>query len=467
MKIFSRFSFKFAVSTLLISLIFLLICVFLVPPILKNALLQSKQSYMTDNANLIISSVTKNGIDTVFSSVPGNGNLRLIHISSTLEVLSDTSREDNLEKKIMAFPGIKRALSGKSFYNAYAEDNAFVYSLLCPLDGDTGLLYIRYTDTDTAKIFKASRQACNFSGILMFVLPVSLLIHHIVNFSKRLNKLAALIEELASGKFSAEITANGSDELSQVTKLLESYSIRQAHTDELRRRFVSDASHELKTPLAAVKLLSDTILFTPDMKKDDIQEFLTDISNEIDRLTRICTRLLQITQFDTFSTETELVPLNLTTVAENVSHMLSQPANAAGLELRCELQDGCYVRANYDLVFQVFYNLIENAIKYGADGEDVRVFLYQKDSHVVFIVDDDGIGIPESDLERIFDRFYRVDKARSRATGGTGLGLSIVETAVQNCNGTVEAQNRKPHGARFIVKFPASPYPPDETEGSL
>ncbi|MBR4942077.1 MAG: HAMP domain-containing histidine kinase, partial [Clostridia bacterium] len=149
-------------------------------------------------------------------------------------------------------------------------------------------------------------------------------------------------------------------------------------------------------------------------------------------------------------------------VAENVSRMLFQPVNNAGLEIRCEFQDDCIVLANYDLVFQIFYNLIENAIKYGADGKEVRVFLYKKDGTVIFIVDDDGTGINESDLERIFDRFYRVDKARARATGGTGLGLSIVETAIHSCNGTVEAHNRHPHGARFIVKFPVFTDTPKE-----
>jgi signal transduction histidine kinase len=123
------------------------------------------------------------------------------------------------------------------------------------------------------------------------------------------------------------------------------------------------------------------------------------------------------------------------------------------------LSDGCIINADYDNVYQIFYNIVENAIKYSGQDNEVKVLLFLRDNDVVFIVDDYGEGIPEKDLKKVFDRFYRVDKARARATGGTGLGLSIVAAAVEQCGGIVSAENRPGGGARFTVKFPKSDRP--------
>lgn len=469
MQFFSRYTFRLSLCAVLIALTFMLICTCLIPPVLKNALLQSKNDFMQESSEFLLANMRNGYSEAVVSSAPEKSAMRLVVANSHLTVVFDSSREDDISGKYLLLPGLNRAIGGEKVYHAYSEDSDFVYSLLCPFDsnGETWFLYIRYTDPETCALFKSCKQVCIFSGILLLSVPVIILILQIISFDRSVTRLSDTLSRLTDDKTSGDEINYNTNELNQVTQSLDAFAREQAKTEELRRRFVSDASHELKTPLAAVKLLSDTILLTPKMSHDDIREFLSDISNETDRLTRICTRLLKITQYDTFSDSAELVPLDLAVVGENVSRMLSGSANAAGLELRCEFQDGCFVLANYDLVFQVFYNIIENALKYGRDGKEVRVFLYNKEGSVIFITDDDGSGIPESDLERIFDRFYRVDKARSRATGGTGLGLSIVASAVATCNGTIEAQNRTPHGARFIVRFPAcaAPEGPKEKEG--
>ena len=467
MRFFSRYTFRFSLCLVLVTLMFVLICTCLIPPVLKNALLESKRSFMLQSSEFIIDPLENGHFSSVMNAVPRDSAMRVIIADSRLAVIHDSATQGNIKGKYLVLPGVDKAFSGEEFYNAYSEENDFIYSMLrsFTFDGNDYLLFMRYTDGDSARLFKTCKQVCIFSGILLLIVPVALLIAQIVSFNKSITNLSNSITHLTTGKYVPGQADTASDEIADISRHLDEFAARQAKTEELRRTFVSDASHELKTPLAAVKLLSDTILLTPQMSHEDVREFLTDISNEIDRLTRICTRLLQITKFDAFSDKADLVPLDLATVAENVSRMLSKSATAAGLDLRCEIQDGCYVSANYDLVFQVFYNLIENAIKYGADGNEVRIFLYQKDCSVIFIVDDDGAGIPENDLKRIFDRFYRVDKARSRATGGTGLGLSIVATAVATCRGTVEAQNRSPHGARFIVRFPSCPKPTANEDG--
>ena len=462
MRFYSRYSFRFCIFALLVILMFFSVFVFLIPPVLKNTLLLSPKNYMLDSAEVIVSALQARGISESISGFNSDPDIRFTLISPSLKVVEDTAESDNITGKFLVLPGTKKALEGEKVFHSYEEDDAFIYSVLCPaeIDGETYLVYIRHNDRQAATTFHTERRALVFSGLLLLIAPTALLIYTVVDFTSRMNTLTLAITELTSSEYVSGKELSGYDEISNISKILEDYALMQQKTEELRKRFVSDASHELKTPLAAVKLLSDTILLTPEMKHEDICEFLTDISNEIDRLTRICTNLLQITKYDTLSGKAELVPLDLSVVAENVTRILSQPAGNAGLDLRCEFQHGCFVAANYDLVFQIFYNLIENAIKYGAEGKEVRIFLYKKDGNVIFIVDDDGLGIPPGDLERVFERFYRVDKARARATGGTGLGLSIVASAVQTCRGTVEAKNREPHGARFTVKFPSCP-PPD------
>lgn len=445
---------------------FSLICVFLIPPFLKNAFLLSPEKYIINTADIIAETLVDENGKITLPNIQNNEELRITVFSPSLEVIADSSKTDNTMGKFIILPGTENAMNGEKVFNAYVEEDAFVYSVLCPVSigNETHLLYIRHTNEELAQEFAFSRRACTTSGLLLLITPIALLIYNIIDLSKRMNALTLSVTQLTSSDYVLGKALTGNDEISNISQILEDYAALQQKTDELKRRFVSDASHELKTPLAAVKLLSDTILLTPDMKHEDVCEFLTDISNEIDRLTRICSNLLQITKHDTIGAKAELVPLDLSVVAENVSRILNQPASTAGLELRHELQHGCFVLANYDIVFQIFYNLIENAIKYGAEGKEVRVFLFRRDENIIFIVDDDGMGIPSNDLERIFDRFYRVDKARARATGGTGLGLSIVASAVQTCRGTVEAQNRAPHGARFIVKFPSCPAPETKTE---
>ena len=223
-------------------------------------------------------------------------------------------------------------------------------------------------------------------------------------------------------------------------------------TEEVRRRFVSDASHELKTPLASIRLLTDSLLQADHMDGETAREFLNDIGDEADRLTRITEKLLTLTRLDT-APAAEDVPVDVGAVVERVEHMLSPLARAVEVSLELKLQPGCVVLATEDDLYQIAFNLMENAVKYNLPGGRVLVTLTADGGRVVLRVEDTGVGIPEADLPKIFDRFYRVDKARSRAAGGTGLGLSIVRDTVLQHGGAVTARRREPEGTCFEVSF--------------
>ena len=224
-------------------------------------------------------------------------------------------------------------------------------------------------------------------------------------------------------------------------------------TEEVRRRFVSDASHELKTPLASIRLLTDSILQTEEMDMPTVKDFVSDIGEEAGRLTRISEKLLTLTRMDS-AAPLERVPVNVRDVLEKVRHMLTPLAEESRITVETELAEDCVVLATEDDLYQIAFNLMENAVKYNVPGGRVMVSLRGMGDLVLLTVEDTGVGIPEADLPKIFDRFYRVDKARSRAAGGTGLGLSIVRDTARQHGGAVTVCRREPEGTRFEVAFP-------------
>ena len=220
-----------------------------------------------------------------------------------------------------------------------------------------------------------------------------------------------------------------------------------------QRQFLSDASHELKTPLAAIRLLTDSILQTDDIDPATTREFVADIGQEANRLSRITEDLLQLTRLDgdVLPSAAVVDPLP---ILEQVLRMMELIAEERGITLTYQAEEGCRILGSMDETRQIIYNLVDNAVKYNRDGGRVEVELKRRGEEVLLTVADEGVGIPEEELAKIFQRFYRVDKARSRAAGGTGLGLSIVRDTLEKRGGSISVANRPGGGAVFTVRWP-------------
>ena len=218
-------------------------------------------------------------------------------------------------------------------------------------------------------------------------------------------------------------------------------------------QFVSDASHELKTPLAAIRLLSDSIL-QYDMDIETVREFVGDIGDEAERLNRMTAKLLSLTKAEGVPAEESEIIFMAPTI-RRVARMLKPNALQAKLTLRLELEEDSPILILEDDLYQIVFNLIENGIKYNQPGGQLTVALSRNDDNAILTVTDTGMGIPEDALPHVFERFYRVDKARSRATGGSGLGLSIVRTIVQRNRGEISVESTLGQGTTFTVVFPA------------
>ncbi len=222
--------------------------------------------------------------------------------------------------------------------------------------------------------------------------------------------------------------------------------------DQVRRDFVANASHELKTPAASIQAAAETIRTAALEDPSVIPRFAAQLERESGRLSRIVSDLLDLSRLESGSQLDEQVALD--TIIRDEGERFEESASEAGVALSISAERVPRVKGSgRDLVLLV-RNLVDNAIRYTRPGGRVDVGLGQHGGQVILTVDDTGLGIPARDLPRIFERFYRVDRARSRETGGTGLGLSIVRHVVENHGGRVEVQSELGQGTRFEVRLP-------------
>jgi len=317
-----------------------------------------------------------------------------------------------------------------------------------------GAVYFHEYDwAQGALIVDMGRNLFNIS-IVVFVLALGLGTFFSRTITRRLSEMLSAIRFVGRGDYGYKLKVRGGDELAELGEAFNTLTDRLQETEEMRRRFVSDASHELKTPLASIRLLSDSIVQSADMDEQTIREFVGDIGQEAERLSRTTEKLLQLTRLDV-APETELVPVDVAEVVVQAGHMLKPLADGRQVEMLLDLQGGSEILATKDDVYQIVFNLAENGIKYNLEGGTLRIRLDHDETHVRLVVEDTGIGIPEADLPYVFDRFYRVDKARSRDQGSSGLGLAIVRDTVLHHGGTVEVISRGDNGGtRVTVRFP-------------
>ncbi|MGN0999161.1 MAG: sensor histidine kinase [Faecousia sp.] len=271
-------------------------------------------------------------------------------------------------------------------------------------------------------------------------------------YSHRFRSILQSMRIIREGDYSHKVVMSGKDELAFLGNEFNDLTDRLQTSENKRRQFVSDASHELKTPLASIKLLSDSILQN-EMDMDTVREFVGDIGNEADRLNRMSQKLLSLTRIET-QQDGDCEIVDMAPTVERVGRMLSGIAEKNGITLALNLEKGCPILILEDDLYQITFNLVENGIKYNIPGGKLTVSLNRAGDNAVMRVSDTGVGIPEDALGHVFERFYRVDKARSRKSGGSGLGLAIVRNMVERNQGRITVESELGKGSTFTVVFP-------------
>ncbi len=427
-----------------------------------NLVFASKESSMLNKAQVVASSfsgmdtLTEDSVSQVMLLLDDLDTARTVVTGADGRVLYDSSVAQNMTGSFALFPEIVNALDGNDVFYCVYEGGTFISHAAMPLmyrSNLIGAVYLLEVDTEQS-ISDLTGNIANIS-ILLAVLVILISVAFTVIFSARMRRILHSIQIVREGEFSHKLTIRGNDELGQLAKEFNALTDRIQRTESMQRQFVSDASHELKTPLASIKLLSDSILQN-EMDMDTIREFVQDIGNEADRLTRMSQKLLSLSRLESVpdqAQEQEIVEVSR--VIERVFRMLRPLAALHGVSMSGDYQENCTILATQDDIYQIFFNLIENAIKYNVPNGSVEVSVFRYEEDVVIQVMDTGVGIPEEDIPHIFDRFYRVDKARSRSKGGSGLGLSIVREMVERHYGTVSVSRRSANGGSvFTVEFP-------------
>lgn len=421
---------------------------------------QSKHAAMVDKILHVSSTLGEEEVlnaDTARAAVASLGNLktaRLVVTDDAGQTLYDSAGDST---RYCLFPEVVQALRGNDVITIDYRDGVMTSRAAAPILSYgklSGCAYILEYDTDQGQLIH---------NLQMNILTVSLILIAIVAlfslvtskiFTRRLRRIMASIRVIREGDYSHKVKMGGHDELTVLAQEFNDLTDKLCQSEEMRRQFVSDASHELKTPLASIKLLADSILQN-DMDVDTVREFVADIGDEADRLTRMSGKLLSLTRFhpDTGS-DCEITYFRPT--IERVKRMLSTIADMACVELRTEIVTDSSILIMEDDLYQIIFNLVENGIKYNLPGGTLTVRLTRLSDKAVLTIRDTGMGIPRDSIDKIFDRFYRVDKARSRQSGGSGLGLAIVKEMVERNHGTiaVHSSDAAPTGTVFTLVFP-------------
>jgi len=444
----------------------------------QDMVFQSKQTSLQSRAELMASALagpdalTREGVGRVMEVLGGTGlggslsaepeTLRGAGLSRVMVtdpagvVLYDSSPASGAVGRYALLYEVTRALQGRDEFRSDYTAGAFHSRAAIPVTyrGMTlGAVYVDEVDAEQGRLLVGIQQTLRTISLIIVGVSLALSLVFSQALTHRLGQLLSAIRTVREGEYSHRVKMRGKDELSRLADEFNALTGRLQTTEEVRRRFVSDASHELKTPLASIRLLTDSILQNDHMDPATAQEFVGDIGDEAARLQRITEHLLTLTRLDA-APPVEAEDVEIHGVARRVEHMLEPLAQAAEVQLKLDVPQGLTVRITRDDLYQILFNLVENGVKYNLPGGRVELYAQDWEGKVVIMVEDTGVGIPEEDIDKVFDRFYRVDKARSRAAGGTGLGLSIVRDTARRYGGDVAAQKRNGEGTRFVVTFP-------------
>ena len=422
---------------------------------------QSKESSMVEKCLLTASEIAnlevinRAAIAGVISQLDSPSTTRLLVTDQYGMAIYDSWNGGAAEGHYVLLPEVVVAMENKDVFTWNYHDGAMKSCAATPIISYrtlVGCVYMMEYDVGQGALIQSLQKNVLSITLILELLVIFFSLIFSRAFSERIRRILTSIRTIREGDYTHKVEMRGRDELKFVADEFNELSEKLHESEQKRRQFVSDASHELKTPLASIKLLSDSILQN-DVDMQTVREFVGDIGNEADRLNRMSQKLLSLSRVESQQDgECEIVWIAPT--VERVHRMLGRIARTSGITICLELQNDSQILVLEDDLYQIIFNLMENGIKYNTPGGTLTVSLSRQEDNALIRVADNGVGIPKKALGQIFERFYRVDKARSRKSGGSGLGLSIVRSMVQRNQGTISVESELGKGSVFTVTFP-------------
>lgn len=470
------------------SFITIFLCAFLplfilgifVIPFYADRSIKKNVTKIQSQAQLIVNQIRTTGylenptIEFINTELVALGNAysgRILITDSSLNVVKDTYGID--EGKTILWENAISSLNGNSntFYdkkNSVVIVTVPIYSLtneteasnsdnnalsLTPSKKVAGILIITHSIDDILQDSIFIRNLILDITLIVSVLGIVVAIVMSNKFSNQIKKLGEYIHSVRETKKKINYVPKYM-ELKAALSEFEKFKEKTESLEQSRQEFVSNVSHELKTPLASVKVLADSLTSFPDAPIDMYKEFMTDITAEIDRETKIINDLLSLVKLDRKAAALNIEQISLNDMIESILKMLKPLAEKSGVDLVIESFRPVMCDADPVKLSLAIMNLVENGIKYNKKNGAVHVTLNSDKNYAYIRVEDTGIGMPKDALNHIFERFYRVDKSHSKEIGGTGLGLSIVKEIIALHGGEIKVSSIEDIGSVFDIRMP-------------
>lgn len=428
---------------------------------LESHFITQKEAELKRYSNFVARDLSANGylhnskISELARDMDNTSNaysIRIMVLDYQGRVVYDTQRVEN--NKIVVDEPVILALQSEETIK-YIEKSINVFTPVTKDNGVVeGVIISSGTLSATYDMINSIQEIIINLLIIIGVIVAILFIYLTGIFVRPLNQLLGAIKNISKGHFDKKVEIKRNDEFAQLGTAFNRMTDRLYHIDQSRSEFVSNVSHELKTPLSSIKVLTESILLQEGVPEELYKEFLGDINNEIDRQTAIINDLLALVRLDNKEAALNITHISFNELVHKIKKRLEPLASKRNIEIIFEATKEVEIDVDEMKITLAISNLIENGIKYNKENGKVIITLDAGYNEAILTVTDTGCGIPKEHFDKLFQRFYRVDKTRDRATGGTGLGLSIAHRAILLHKGNISLDSEENVGTRFYVTLP-------------
>jgi len=386
-----------------------------------------------------------------------NYNVRILVFDDSLQIIADSIPEpDNRVGQTAIVSEVIHAINGTDT-TTLIRDRYVLHIAIRVHDVSSGRTGAVLFVADVSDIFQSVsdiRTTLVLATLLVGLLSIVLVFVISNRLITPLRRTMNVIQRMTTGQLSLRIPVRGRDEYSILAHAFNTMTEKLEQIEKNREEFVSNVSHEMKTPLSAIKVLSESILLQEHAPEEMYREFLQDITGEVDRMTNITNDLLALVKVDQREQGLNIGHFDLNQLVEDILRRLSPLAEQKKIALIYEAEREVEIDADEIKLSLTISNIVENGIKYTPRAGTVRVIVDSDHQSAIITIQDTGIGIPEEEHDKIFNRFYRVDKTRDRETGGTGLGLAIARATVLLHNGSIRVSSNAEEGSVFVIRLP-------------
>lgn len=392
---------------------------------------------------------------------------RVLIVDQNFNIIKDTYGIS--EGKIMISEEVIRAFKGESVVsyddqNLYLEMVTPIEDIVAKNSGDDSkaspsIKGVLVTSVATDSIQQTTEILSEKASLLQVIMSIALIgiawgLSYVL--VRPFQKVTAAISEVKEGFYTERVVVMDYLETEQIIEAFNELLNKMKILDDSRQEFVSNVSHELKTPITSMKVLADSLIAQEDVPVELYKEFMVDIADEIERENKIINDLLSLVKLDKTAADLNIESIDVNSLLELILKRLRPIAKQRDIDVIFESAREVVAEVDEVKLTLAISNLVENAIKYNNDHGYVKLSLDADHQFFTITVEDNGLGIPQESVEHIFERFYRVDKSHSREIGGTGLGLAITRNAILMHRGSIKVESEEGVGTTFIVKVPVT-----------